>query len=394
MTEAGAIRCQFQVTFGFDVLFTERVFNRANPLLRRLLLTGEQNAREKLLVVVEESIVALMPGLPEEIRAYFAASPDVELVAAPVELPGGELLKNDYAPIEQLHARIEQHRLSRHSYVAAIGGGALLDVVGFAAATAHRGIRHIRFPTTTLSQADGGVGVKNAINAFGKKNFVGTFTPPFAVINDSEFLRFLPDTRKSAGYIEAVKVGLIRDAGFFSEIETMADALNRFEPAAMHRLIHRSAELHVQHICRGGDPFEFGAARPLDFGHWAAHKLEQLSAFRITHSEAVAIGIALDVIYSRNAGYLSPADAERILALIRKLRFALFGPELLRGDAESERALLGGLEEFREHLGGELTITLLEGVGRGFEVHEISPEGVLRAIKELRERDQPLAEHE
>jgi 3-dehydroquinate synthase len=280
---------------------------------------------------------------------------------------------------------VERYKLSRHSFVIAIGGGALLDVVGFAAATAHRGVRLIRLPTTTLSQADGGVGVKNAINAFGKKNFIGTFAPPFAVINDSRFLETLSPSEKTAGYIEAVTVGLIRDAEFFFEIERLTKALNRFEPAAVQRLVRRCAELHVEHIAESGDPFERGSARPLDFGHWAAHKLEQLSAFRLGHGEAVAIGIALDVIYSREAGYLDPAEAIRILTLLQELGFPFFTNEMRDIDT-----LLVGLDEFREHLGGDLTITLLKGLGRGFEVHEMSRELVARAIEELRERDRAL----
>jgi 3-dehydroquinate synthase len=378
------ITCRFQVPFEFTVFFTEDVFSPANSLVRDLL--AEQR-REKLLVVIEKPIVAAMPDLTAKIEEYFRDSENIELVPGSTILAGGEALKANYAPVEQLHRLIERHNLSRHSYLAAIGGGALLDVAGFAAATAHRGIRHIRFPTTSLSQADAGVGVKNAINAFGKKNFIGTFAPPFAVINDAAFLRALPDARKSAGYIEAIKVALVRDADFFSAIETDADALSRFEPSAMGRLIRRSAELHVQHISTNGDPFEFGSARPLDFGHWSAHKLEQLSRFGISHAEAVAIGIALDVIYSRDAGHLSFVETERILALVRKLGFRLFAPELLQAKETGNRALLAGLEEFREHLGGELTITLLRQIGEGFEVHEIDGAGVLRAIDELQRRD-------
>jgi 3-dehydroquinate synthase len=384
MNNTAGITCRFEVPFEFRVLFTEGVFDPPNDLLRQLLGSGGER-RERLLAVIDASVIAAMPELADQLAAYLAET-SVELVCPPVIYAGGELLKNQYGAVTQLYGLIERHGLSRHSFVAAIGGGALLDVVGFAAATAHRGIRHIRFPTTTLSQADGGVGVKNAINAFGKKNFIGTFAPPFAVINDSNFLHTLPASAKAAGYIEGVKVGLIRDAEFFFEIENMAEALKRFELAAMRRLIRRSAELHVKHIAQSGDPFERGSARPLDFGHWAAHKLEQLTSFQLSHGEAVAIGIALDVIYSRDAGHLSVADATRILALIHRLGFAAFVPEMLEIDT-----LLVGLDEFREHLGGELTITLLRGIGRGFEVHEISRVGVTRAIEGLRERNRALA---
>jgi 3-dehydroquinate synthase len=384
MKNDAPITCQFQVPFRFDVFFTKHVFNPANNLLRKVLNHG---LPEKLLIVIEEHIVTAMPGLIDDIRTYFSLTKGgVTLVAEPVILAGGERLKNSFQSVEQLHALVERYGLSRHSYLAAIGGGALLDVAGFAAATAHRGIRHVRLPTTTLSQADGGVGVKNALNAFGKKNFVGAFAPPFAVINDSEFLRFLPDARKSAGYVEAIKVALIRDRDFFAQIERSADALSRFEPVAMNALIRRSAELHIRHISEGGDPFEFGSARPLDFGHWSAHKLEQLSNFRISHAEAVAIGLALDVIYSRNARHLASGDAERILALLAKLGFSLFAPELLPKDETGEWAILTGLSEFQQHMGGELTITMLREIGRGFEVHEMSKTGVGKAIDELRER--------
>ena len=129
------------------------------------------------------------------------------------------------------------HHIDRHSYVVAIGGGALLDMVeaGFLDRTSRR--PHIRIPTTTLSQADSGVGVKNGINAFGKKNFIGAFTPPFAVINDFQLLSSLSDRDKRNGYVEAVKVALIRDLEFYEWIEQQAANLAAFKPNAMEHLI-------------------------------------------------------------------------------------------------------------------------------------------------------------
>jgi 3-dehydroquinate synthase len=264
-----------------------------------------------------------------------------------------------------------------------VGGGALLDVAGLAAATAHRGVRHVRVPTTVLSQNDSGVGVKNGINAFDKKNFIGTFAPPYAVINDSDFLATLSERDKRAGYAEAVKVALVRDAVFFQSLERDADLLARFDPEAMRRMIYRSAELHVEHIVGGGDPFEFGSARPLDFGHWAAHKLESLSHYQLRHGEAVAIGLALDTIYSRDSGWLEAAVAERITGLLRRLGFELFADELLHIDAGHQLSVLKGLEDFREHLGGELTLTMLKGIGAGIEIHEVVLPRMLDAISEL-----------
>jgi 3-dehydroquinate synthase len=376
------ISCQFQVPFRFSVYFTEGVFDPGNHLMRDVLRSAGER-RERVLAVVDKGLMAAHPSLLQQITAYMAES--VNLVAEPAVFPGGEAVKNQPTAVSELYGLVERHKLTRHSFIIGIGGGALLDVVGFAAATAHRGVRHVRVPTTTLSQADGGVGVKNAINAFAKKNFVGTFAPPFAVINDNHFLQTLPLPAKAAGYIEAIKVGLIRDAEFFVEIENTVDRLNQFEPAAMQRVIRRCAELHIKHIAESGDPFERGSARPLDFGHWAAHKLEQLSSFQLTHGEAVAIGMALDTVYSRDAGYLDASEAARILGLLQQLGFSLFTDEMSDVDA-----LLAGLDEFREHLGGDLTITLLKSIGHGFEVHEISPTGVKQAIGELRKHNRDL----
>ena len=181
-------------------------------------------------------------------------------------------------------------------------------------------------------------------------------------------------------------MALIRDKNFFESLERDAKILREFDPAAMQRLIYRCAELHLNHIATSGDPFEFGSARPLDFGHWAAHKLEQLSEYKIRHGEAVAIGLALDVIYSRKMGQLEPNSAERVLKLLEALGFDLFANELLHVDAEQSLIVLGGLEEFREHLGGELTITLLKAIGQGFEAHEMNLPKVIESIYELQDR--------
>ena len=378
------IQRQIQVGWQLRVFFTEGVFNPANPVLKNALADA---TRRKVLVVLEDSLAQALPGFDSRIERYFSAHAGcLQLVRAPLFVCGGESAKNSLTLVTDILSQIDRHHIDRHSYLIAVGGGALLDVAGFAATTAHRGLRLVRIPTTTLSQADSGIGVKNAINAFGKKNFIGTFAPPFAVVNDFNLLATLEPRDKRAGYVEAVKVACIRDRAFFEEIERAADGLAAFEPAAMKRLIHRCAELHLDHIATSGDPFESGSARPLDFGHWAAHKLEQLSGFQICHGEAVAVGLALDVIYSRDTGLLDGTSAERILQLLERLGFKLFANELLSADATDHLHVLNGLEEFREHLGGELSITLLKEIGCGIEVHEMNPATIVQGVHELQHR--------
>src|ERR1041385_1114407 len=381
------IRRSIQVGYELRVHFTRRVFDPDNLVLKAALDQPERKTAARTLIVLDESLASAQPGLAARIEAYFASHTSrLRLVCPPLVIEGGERTKKSYFHVSEIQAHIDRYHIDRHSYVIAVGGGALLDMVGLAAATAHRGVRHVRIPTTTLSQADSGVGVKNGINAFGKKNFIGAFAPPFAVINDFTLLDSLSPRDKRAGYVEAVKVALIRDQDFFEKLERAADLLRQFDPAAMEKLIYRCAELHVNHIATSGDPFEFGSARPLDFGHWSAHKLEQLSEYKIRHGEAVAIGIALDTTYAQLIGILDAASAGRVLNLLERLGFELFANELLHSGSTNSLLVLDGLEEFREHLGGELTITLLNKIGQGVEVHEISIPRMVEAIHQLEER--------
>lgn len=378
-TERDATRT-FAVDLTYRLRFTRGVFDPDNPLLSELLseaIHAEQDVGAA--VVIDEGVAAAWPSLTETVGRCLARhdalrfSPQHTLL-----IPGGEAAKNDPAVLEQIIELIDRTRLCRHSYVLAIGGGAALDVIGYAAAIAHRGVRLIRIPTTTLAQGDAGIGVKNGVNFRGKKNFLGTFAVPWAVINDEAFLTTLSARDWRCGLSEAVKVALVKDAAFFEQIEAGADQLSERNESAIGPMIHRSAQLHLDHIADGGDPFELTAARPLDFGHWSAHKLEQMTDFELRHGEAVAVGIALDVVYSALDGRLEWNDAERILRCLQTLGFSLYHAKLRETDA-----LFDGLEEFREHLGGRLTIALLNAIGEQVDVHEIDNTQMLRAIAKL-----------
>lgn len=384
------IEFPIQLTYQHRVIFTENVFDLNNDALAEVfLLAGEhRRQRTRALVFLDSGLADSDPALLGQIAAWFAVrSSALDLRSSPIVLPGGEPAKNDWSLIEGIWNEINDAGLDRHSYILVVGGGAVLDLVGLAAATAHRGVRLIRLPTTTLSQGDGGVGVKNGVNFFSKKNWVGTFAVPFAVVNDLKFLDGLPEHERRGGYIEAVKVALIRDGAFYEEMERNVDAMRNFDAKMMRRVIERSAELHVRHIATGGDPFELGSARPLDFGHWIAHKLEQITDFAVSHGDAVAIGIAADLIYANLAGMLEERDCIRILKLIEDLGFTLWHDALLQpvSATDDRLAVLKGLEEFREHLGGDLCITLVIGIGRAVEVREMDEALVLKAIEQLHE---------
>ena len=377
------IQQNFQVQFNYNISFTEAIFNENNSLLAEVLTATHSNTMSKAVVILDEGMFQHHPNLIIDIQAYFkTCCHNVELKGKPLLVAGGENIKNDWGAVENVLDLLNTEKIDRHSYVLVIGGGAVIDMVGFASAIAHRGVRLIRIPTTVLSQNDSGVGVKNSINLFNKKNFLGTFQPPFAVINDSTFLTTLSDRDWRSGISEAIKVALIKDESFFYWIEDNVELLNNRDLKAMETLVFRCAELHTEHIGTSGDPFEQGSSRPLDFGHWAAHKLEYLTDYTLTHGEAVAIGIVLDSCYSHKIGYLSENDLIRILNSFKNLGFSLTHPLLF--DTENSNTinseLISGLEEFREHLGGILTIMLLKAIGKGEEVHDMKTPKLNEAV--------------
>jgi 3-dehydroquinate synthase len=374
------IQQSFRVEYRYPVVFTRHVFAPGNDSLGRVLVRHEPGPH-KLLPVIDAGVLGANPELPARIEDFAKRNATlVTLVGDPLVVPGGEACKHTPHEVETFHSLVARHALCRKSFALVIGGGAVLDAIGFAAATAHRGIRLVRMPTTTLAQNDAGIGVKNAVNFAGRKNFVGSFAPPYAVVNDFAFLDTLAPRDLRAGLAEAIKVALIKDSGFFEGLHENRRALADGASDALEASIIRCAELHLEHIRTAGDPFEFGSARPLDFGHWAAHKLEELSHGDLRHGEAVAIGVAVDSLYSLRCGLIDSTQCRRILGLLSDLGFELAHPSL--ADLDIDRAL----GDFREHLGGELCITLLDGIGRGVEVHRIDL-GVMQACVDALARD-------
>ena len=371
-----AIDAPFSVPFQHRLHFTRDVFNGEQGVLAHCLEPSGA-LLPKVQFWIDRSL--LSGGLRGDVQRFIDDHSHLLQSAGIHVAEGGEAVKNDWVHTERFLQAIHDADLDRRSYMVVIGGGAVLDAVGFAAATAHRGIRLIRLPTTTLGQADSGVGVKNAVNRFGKKNWLGAFAVPWAVINDAALLTTLPDRDYLAGFAEAVKVSLLKSATVFESLEAQATRIRARDPAATLPAIRASALLHRTHITEGGDPFEALEARPLDFGHWSAHRLETMTRFSLRHGEAVGIGVAIDTIYSSLVHGLAPSDAARVLGTLRALGLPLDHPQLA-----DTTALFDGLEEFRQHLGGRLTLTMLRGIGDPIEVHEIDEQAMLEAIERLR----------
>ena len=378
--------CQaISVPFEYPVCFTRDLFHLDNPLLADTMNRLKENRRHRAAVYIDSGVAEAFRGLSTDILSYFESRPKVlSLTTQPRIIPGGEPAKNGWHHIHTIIEEVSRLHLDRQSYVIGVGGGAVLDMVGFAAAIIHRGLRLIRVPTTTLAQNDAGIGVKNGINDRGQKNAIGVFAPPFAVLNDYRFLSTLSFDQWIGGVAEAFKVAIIKDAEFFEYLLEHAEGLRNRASGPMERTVHRCAELHLDHIRTHGDPFEFGSARPLDFGHWSAHKLESMSGYAIGHGQAVSVGICLDSYVAMRRGLISRGELDRILNGFTACGLTTWNELLERKKADGGLEILDGIEEFREHLGGELTLTLPDGIGRKIEVHDMDPATVEEGIAYLK----------
>lgn len=377
---------RFTVAFDYPVHFTSDVFAETNSVLSDVIRRREPHRAHRAAFVVDAGVSECFPPLARDIGRYCAAH-GIALAGSVRVVPGGEACKNDPAAPARLAEWFDGLGLDRQSFVVVVGGGSVLDLVGYAAAVTHRGLRVVRVPTTVLSQNDSGIGVKNGVNAFGKKNFYGVFAPPFAVISDDRFLSTLQARDKAAGMAEAVKVALVKDREFFEWIEARVERLAAFDRESVVQLVEKCALLHLQHIATSGDPFELGSSRPLDFGHWAAHKLESLSNYSLRHGEAVAVGIALDTRYSVSSGLLASEAGDRVLTVLERIGLPTWHPELDSRDPEGgARRVLSGIEEFRAHLGGDLTVMMLRAIGEGTEIRALEVPLVEEAIGFLRAR--------
>jgi 3-dehydroquinate synthase len=381
-----SVRQRFTVPFEYPVVFGRGFFDPACPVLADAVARGASEVR-RVQVFIDSGVAAACPGIEARLKAYARRwSARMTLAGPCVQVPGGEAAKTSSSCVTDAMRRMADAHLCRHSVVLAIGGGSALDVVGLAASLVHRGVRLVRMPTTVLAQADSGVGVKNGVDAYGMKNFAGTFAPPFAVLVDFDFLPTVPWSYWIGGVSEAFKVAMIRDRAMFDRLCAVAPRLRERDERAMVAVVEQTARLHLEHIRTGGDPFEFGSSRPLDFGHWSAHRLEIVSGYAIGHGQAVAVGIALDTCYACRKRLITAAERDAALRAMSACGLPVWSDELARRDREGRLVVLKGLEDFREHLGGRLTVTLPAPIGRGLEVHAMDARLVEACVGELERR--------
>ncbi|HHT9109726.1 MAG TPA: 3-dehydroquinate synthase [Candidatus Brocadiaceae bacterium] len=370
----------FAVKFNYDIYFTENMFSNNGRIFSEIF----KDKNSKIMVFIDSGVADKHTGIVKQISAWFKKNQERGAYISPVRVPGGERCKCDRKTQRIIGDSLRIHGLDRHSFVIIIGGGAVLDTVGYIASITHRGIRQVRIPTTVLSQCDSGVGVKTGINYYNTKNYFGTFTPPYAVINDFRFIRSLGVRDILSGVAEAFKVAIIKDKTFLNFLARNGSALKKQNAKAIKKMISHSAELHADHIAKGDDPFEMGSARPLDFGHWSGHYIETLTGYTLKHGESVVLGLMIDMIIARELKLVTVREFNKVLEGLKAWDFKLWHPILEKREKNGKLSIANGLEEFRQHIGGELNLVMPDGLGKSCLLKSISAEQIETAVKEMK----------
>lgn len=267
---------------------------------------------------------------------------------------------------------------TRDATVIALGGGAVGDLAGFAAATWMRGIDVVQVPTTLLAMVDSSVGGKTAVDLPAGKNLVGAFHPPSKVVADTGTLATLPARELRAGLAEVVKYGAIFDAGFLAWVEANADALLARDADAIREAVLQSCRFKAAVVAR--DPFEHGERALLNFGHTFAHAIETEQGYAgasggLVHGEAVSVGMVLAARLSTELGLAPVEDAARLQALLDRLGLPTRLPDGLSPDALLERMRLDKKADARG-----LRFVLWDGAGRARTVPGVPDAPVLEVL--------------
>jgi 3-dehydroquinate synthase len=271
--------------------------------------------------------------------------------AAVISLAPGEVSKS-LATVEMIYDRLLELEADRTSFIVGIGGGVVCDIAGFAAATFMRGLRCAYVATSLLAQVDASVGGKNGVNLSGYKNLIGTFSQPQFVICDPLLLKTLPEKEILCGLAEVVKHALIRDAPLFDYLEKNDSQIQKLEAAAVERMV--SDSVAIKSAIVNQDEKEGGLRRLLNFGHTFGHAIEHLN--RMSHGEAVSIGMVIAVDISVSKGLLPISDADRIKQLLRRLNLPV------RCDIDPAR-MIDAIRKDKKRESDAVHFILLRGIG-------------------------------
>jgi 3-dehydroquinate synthase len=288
-------------------------------------------------------------------------------------LPTGERAKS-LGTVERGYRSLLANNVDRKGLVCALGGGVVGDTAGFIAASYLRGIDYIQLPTTLLAQVDSAIGGKVGVNFEGKKNMVGSFYQPRAVIADVALLETLPPAEMTNSLAEVIKYAIAMDEGLYRMLEDKAD--NKFSTAELAEIVMRCCRLKAN-IVEIDEMEQTGQRAILNFGHTVGHALEAASGFKGSHGQAVAMGMVAAAMISQRLGSLDASDVQSIRSLLQKFELPTSCSGL------SPEALSETIRFDKKTTLGQTRWVLVEGIGRGITGQTVDEDIVKKVLKEL-----------
>jgi len=328
---------QYPVYIGFDLL-------KQSYILRSYI-----NSKQVFILSNEEVAAHYYAFLKEACVKAGARQIDYLLLQA------GEQYKT-LESVESVWTALQDAEHSRESTVITLGGGCINDMGGFSAACYMRGIPVIHFPTTLLAQVDAAIGGKTGVNYGQRKNSIGVFYQPSAVIADLGTLKTLLPREFCQGLAELIKYGIALDAALFLWLETNIEALIHQDRAALNYAVTRACEIKKDVVEK--DEKENGYRRVLNFGHTVAHALESLLVYKLPHGEAVAIGMIVATKLSLLQGSIDKTVLERLILLLNRAKLPTTLPQKIT-DAE----IWSKIKQDKKHKFNQMRWVLLNGLG-------------------------------
>lgn len=266
---------------------------------------------QHILIITTDSVIDLLPDQKEE---TWILSSDESIKSRSIK--------------EKIEDALIERGWGRETCLIAIGGGTILDLVGFVAATYCRGIPYISIPTTLLAMTDAAIGGKTGVNVDEAKNWIGSFHHPEKIFIDLNFLKTLPSKEFHYGLSETIKHSLIADASLFDFLTEEADQLLHRHPLLVPEMIRRSCLVKITVIEQ--DPYEKeGYRRILNFGHTVGHAIETLTEYRCGHGQAVIMGMLVEAHMAHQMDYLSHSSFNRLETLLKRFQFTMNYPHHL-----------------------------------------------------------------
>jgi len=331
---------------------------------------------ERPVLFVLDHVISMLYG--EDIHRY--ASRHLHSYGEVVVM--GRETDKTWPQVERICETASAAGLGRHGILVAVGGGITLDLAGTAASLFRRGIGYLRVPTTLVGLVDVAVGIKHGINAFGRKNILGSFYPPLASVSDYSFLRTLPVAEIACGFAEIIKVALVRDEKLLEQIEQYGVQLiqSHFQapPAAAREIALRAELLMMEELAH--NLFESSLARLVDFGHTFSPAIETATGYRITHGESVALDSLLSTAIAANKGICERDLVHRLFNLLRHLQLPVWDREM-----PSAETLCVAIQDARRHRAGVLNLVVPSAAGAAVFLQDIGREDIQRGLDTMYE---------